>query len=129
MRETAAGEQCEIHRFGIPDLGFMRESKRVYPAGSEASHVLGHVNVDNQGVAGLERWVDTGGLADLHLAGLATGRSLEPVNLSLDLAVQHALRDELLAAKGRAQGNSASGMALHVKTGDIVAMVSPPRYE
>jgi cell division protein FtsI (penicillin-binding protein 3) len=105
-REISLRQQGEIHRYGIPHIGFMRESKRVYPAGNEASHVLGHVNVDNQGIAGLERWIDTGGLADLHLAGLATGRALEPVNLALDLAVQHALRDELLAAKERYEANS-----------------------
>ena len=128
-REISSRQQSEIHRLGIPHIGFMRESKRVYPAGNEASHVLGHVNVDNQGIAGLEKWVDTGGLADLHLAGLATGRALEPVNLALDLAIQHALRDELLAAKERYQANSTSGMVLNVKTGEIVAMVSLPDYD
>ncbi len=128
-REISSRQQSEIHRLGIPHIGFMRESKRVYPAGNEASHVLGHVNVDNQGIAGLEKWVDTGGLADLHLAGLATGRALEPVNLALDLAIQHALRDELLGAKERYQANSTSGMVLNVKTGEIVAMVSLPDYD
>jgi cell division protein FtsI (penicillin-binding protein 3) len=128
-REISLRQQGEIHRYGIPHIGFMRESKRVYPTGNEASHVLGHVNVDNQGIAGLERWIDTGGLADLHLAGLATGRALEPVNLALDLAVQHALRDELLAAKERYEANSTSGMVLNVRTGEIVAMASLPDYD
>jgi len=128
-REISPQQQAEIHRLGIPHVGFMRESKRVYPAGNEVSHVLGHVNVDNQGIAGLEKWIDTGGLADLHLAGLATGRALEPVTLALDLAVQHALRDELVVAQERYQANSTSGMVLNVKTGEILAMASLPDYD
>src|ERR1700687_5797645 len=80
-REISQRQQSEIHRLGIPHIGRSEERRRVYPAGSEASHVLGHVNVDNQGIAGLERWVDTGGLADLHLAGLAGGRSRVPGDL------------------------------------------------
>ena len=128
-REISPPQQIEIHRLGIPHIGFMRESKRVYPAGSEAAHVLGHVNVDNQGMAGIEKWIDAGGLADLHLAGLASGRALEPVNLALDLSVQHALRDELLAAKELYQANSTSGIVLNVKTGEVVAMVSLPDYD
>ncbi len=128
-REISPPQQSEIRRLGIPHIGFMRESKRVYPAGNEVSHVLGHVNVDNQGIAGLEKWVDTGGLADLHLAGLATGRALEPVNLALDLGVQHALRDELTVAQDLYKANSTAGMVLNVKTGEIVAMVSLPDYD
>lgn len=98
-REISPQQQAEIHRLGIPHIGFMQESKRMYPTGAEAAHVLGHVNVDNEGTAGLEKWIDSGGLAELHQAGLTSGRSLEPVQLSIDLAVQHAMRDELMAAK------------------------------
>ena len=128
-REILPQQQFEIRRLGIPHIGFMRESKRVYPAGNEISHVLGHVNVDNQGIAGLEKWIDASGLAELHLAGLAAGRALEPVKLALDLSVQHALRDELAAAQDLYQAGSTSGMVLNVKTGEIVAMVSLPDYD
>jgi len=128
-REISQQQQAEIHRLGIPHIGFMQENRRLYPAGAEAAHVLGHVNVDNQGTAGLEKWVDSGGLAELHQAGLTSGRSLEPVQLSLDLAVQHALRDELMAAKETYQAGSTSGVVLDVRTGEIVAMVSLPDYD
>ena len=52
----------------------MHENKRVYPNGALVSHLLGHVNIDNQGIAGIEKWLDNRGLADLHLAGLARDR-------------------------------------------------------
>lgn len=128
-REITAEEQHEIRKLGIPHVGFLTESKRVYPAANEASHVLGGVNVDSVGIAGLEKWVDSGGLADLHMAGFATGRSLKPVQLSLDLDVQHAMRDELMKAQEHYQAKSTSGLVLDVRTGEIVAMVSLPDYD
>jgi cell division protein FtsI (penicillin-binding protein 3) len=80
-REITAEEQHEIRKLGIPHVGFLQESKRIYPAANEASHVLGGVNVDSVGIAGLEKWIDSGGLADLHMAGFATGRSRKPREL------------------------------------------------
>ncbi len=94
-REITPKQQQEVHRLGIPGIGFLNENKRVYPNGREVSHLIGHVNVDNQGIAGIEKWLDTRGLADLHRAGFASDRQQEPVALAVDLRVQHALRDEL----------------------------------
>jgi cell division protein FtsI (penicillin-binding protein 3) len=128
-REISRTQQEEIHRLGVPGIGFLRESRRLYPSGAEAGHVLGHVNIDNSGIAGIEKWVDGRGLAELHQAGLATGRTLEPVQLALDLSVQHAIRDELAIAKEQFKAVAAAGIALDVDTGEIVSMVSLPDYD
>lgn len=128
-REISPLQKKQVRQLGIPHVGFLRESKRVYPAGPEAAHVLGHVNVDNQGTAGLEKWIDSDGLAELHQAGFATGRALKPVELALDLGVQHAMRDELVKAQESYQAKSTSGMVLDVRTGEILAMVSLPDYD
>jgi cell division protein FtsI (penicillin-binding protein 3) len=98
-REITQQQQKDIYRLGIPGIGFLRENKRVYPNGPIVSHLIGHVNIDNQGIAGIEKWLDSNGLADLHRAGFATDRQQEPVQLAVDLRVEHALRDELLKAK------------------------------
>src|SRR6266566_2738555 len=128
-REITAKQQLEVHRLGIPSLGFLDENKRVYPNGREVSHVIGHVNIDNQGIAGIERWLDTRGLAALHMAGLATDRLQKPVELALDLRVQHALRDELLIALDKYKAKATAGIVTDVRTGEIVAMVSAPDYD
>ena len=73
-REITPKQQVEIHRLGIPGIGFLAENKRVYPNSAEVSHLIGHVNIDNQGIAGIEKWLDGRGLADLHLAGFAVDR-------------------------------------------------------
>ena len=128
-REISTKQQQEIHRLGIPGVGFLTENKRVYPNGPVVSHEIGHVNIDNQGIAGMEKWLDGQGLAALHMAGLATDRLQQPVQLALDLRVQFALRDELIAAREKFKAKASSGVILNVNTGEIVALVSEPDYD
>ena len=128
-REITAQQQHEIHRLGIPGVGFLSENKRVYPNGPVISHEIGHVNIDNQGIAGIEKWLDGQGLAALHLAGLATDRLQKPVELAVDLRVQFALRDELMKAREKFKAKASAGVILDVNTGEIVAMVSEPDYD
>jgi cell division protein FtsI (penicillin-binding protein 3) len=128
-REITPAQQKEIHNLGIPGIGFLRENKRVYPSGNEVAHLIGLVNIDNQGIAGMEKWLDSNGLADLHRAGFATDRLQKPVELSVDLRVEHALRDELLKAKEHYHAKAASGLVSNVRTGEIVAMVSLPDFD
>src|SRR6201989_3394118 len=128
-REITPKQQQEIHRLGIPGVGFLRENKRVYPTGAEVAHLIGLVNIDNQGIAGMEKWLDNQGLADLHRAGFATDRLQRPIDLSVDLRVEHARRDELIKAKNKFSAKAASGLVANVKTGEIVAMVSLPDFD
>jgi len=128
-REITPQQQREIHRLGIPGVGFLTENKRVYPNGPVVSHVIGLVNIDNQGIAGMEKWLDRQGLAALHMAGLATDRLQRPVELALDLGVQYALRDELVKAREKFQAKAAAGVVLDVRTGEVVALASEPDYD
>jgi cell division protein FtsI (penicillin-binding protein 3) len=128
-REISAKQQQEIHRLGIPGVGFLTENKRVYPNGAVVSHEIGHVNIDNQGIAGIEKWLDGQGLAALHMAGLATDRLQRPVQLALDLRVQFALRAELVAAREKFKAKASAGVIVNVNTGEIVALVSEPDYD
>jgi len=128
-REITPKQQKEIYHLGLPGVGFLPENKRTYPNSAEVSHLIGHVNIDNQGIAGIEKWVDGRGLQALHLAGLATDRLQAPVQLAVDLRVQHALRDELIFAANKFKVKAAAGLVVDVETGEIVAMVSLPDYD
>ena len=57
-RELTPQQQDEIYELGQPGLGFVEEYRRVYPVGATACHVIGHVNVDNKGLAGIEKFID-----------------------------------------------------------------------
>jgi cell division protein FtsI (penicillin-binding protein 3) len=128
-REITPEQQVEIHRLGLPGIGFLTENRRVYPDGPEASHVVGYVNVDNQGSAGIEKWLDESGLADLHRAGFASDRQQKPVQLSIDLRVQHAVRNELVAARDKFGAEGAAAVVLDVHTGEVVSLVSVPDFD
>jgi len=128
-REITPQQQQEIHRLGIPGIGFLRENKRVYPSGNEVAHLIGLVNIDNQGIAGMERWLDDNRLTALHQAGFAVDDQQSPLELSIDLRVEHALRDELLKAKEKFHAEAASGLVVNVRTGEVVAMVSLPDFD
>ena len=128
-RDITPEQQREIYRQGLPGIGFLNENKRDYPNGPEVSHLIGHVNIDNQGIAGMEKWLDGHGLAALHMAGLATDRLQTPVQLAVDLRVQHALRDELVNARAKFKALAAAGVVLDVRSGEVVAMVSEPDYD
>jgi len=128
-REITQKQQQDVYKLGIPGIGFLTENKRVYPNGAEVAHLIGLVNVDNQGIAGIEKWLDNSGLAALHAAGLATDRLQEPVNLAVDLRVQHTMRDELIAARDKFKAVAAAGVITDVRTGEILSMVSVPDFD
>jgi cell division protein FtsI (penicillin-binding protein 3) len=128
-RQLTPRQQAAIMALGIPGIGFRTETRRFYPAGAAAAHVVGLVNIDNKGIAGLEKYIDDQGLAVLQEAGLADPKALKPVRLSLDLRVQHVLHDELLRAMEKYQAIGAAGVVLNARTGEVVAMASLPDYD
>ena len=128
-RAITPRQQQEVHQLGLPGIGFRVENRRFYPGGPTASHVLGTVNIDNQGIAGIEKYLDSAFLSDLQAAGFATGHALEPVKLSLDLRVQHVVRDELAKAMQKYQSIAAIGIVMDVNTGEVLGMSSLPDYD
>ncbi|MEP0943715.1 MAG: penicillin-binding protein 2 [Rhizobiaceae bacterium] len=127
-REITPRQQADILALGLPGVGFRPESQRFYPAGETASHILGHTNIDNQGIAGVEKHLDDSWLRELQASGFALDKDLEPVQLSVDLRVQHYVRETLVDAMDRYQAIAAAGVVLDVHTGEIVAMSSLPDY-
>jgi cell division protein FtsI (penicillin-binding protein 3) len=129
-REITPRQQAEVHRLGIPGVGFLPENKRIYPNGVAAAHVLGFANIDNVGIAGMEKYIDGQGLQDLNGAGFnIDSTDLEPVQLSLDLRVQHALRDELEKGMIKFKAKATAGAILDVNTGEVIALVSLPDFD
>jgi len=129
-REITPRQQAEVHRLGIPGVGFVPENKRVYPNGVAAAHVLGFANIDNVGIAGIEKYIDAQGLQDLNGAGFAVqSADLTPIALSIDLRAQHALRDELAKALDKYKAKAAAGTIVDVNTGEVVALVSLPDFD
>ncbi len=129
-REVTPKQQQEVYRLGLPGVGFWPENKRVYPNGPLAAHVLGFTNVDNQGIAGMEKYIDGQGLADLHGAGFdLSAENLKPIKLSLDAKATFAVRDELQKGMEHFRAKAAASAILDVNTGEVVALASLPDYD
>ncbi|MDQ6433461.1 penicillin-binding protein 2 [Mesorhizobium sp. LHD-90] len=128
-RQLTPRQQSEIMALGLPGIGFRTEKRRFYPGGPTASHILGLTNIDNQGIAGMEKYIDDNGLADLQASGLAVAGDLQPVKLSIDVRVQHIVRDEISQAMQRYHAIAAGAVVLNVKTGEVLAMASVPDFD
>ena len=129
-RQVTAKEQEEIFHLGLPGVGFLPENKRVYPNGPIGAHVIGFVDTDNIGIAGMEKYLDQQSLTDPHVAGFSVDpNALKPVRLSLDLRATHALRDELVAGMARFKAKAAAGAILDVTTGEVIALESLPDFD
>ncbi|MGB8818750.1 MAG: penicillin-binding protein 2 [Rhizobiaceae bacterium] len=128
-RQMTPKQQSQIMNLGLPGIGFRSEKQRFYPGGSTASHIVGLVDVDNKGISGMERYVDTSGLTDLRDAGFNSEKELEPVRLSIDLRVQHVMRDELVQAMERYRAIAAGAVVLDIHTGEVIGMASLPDYD
>jgi cell division protein FtsI (penicillin-binding protein 3) len=117
-RQITPRQQLQINAMGIPGIDFEPTERRRYPLGRVAAHVLGGVDVDGHGVAGVERFFDK----RLH-------DDPQPLRLSIDVRVQAVVRDELSKVMDEFQAIGACGIVMDVRTGEVIAMVSLPDYD
>jgi len=120
-RNLTPEEQYRVNSLGIPGLGFENEDRRVYPHGRLAAHVLGFVDIDGQGLAGIERFYNSrlANPGDVH----------EPLKLALDLRVQHVLHEELSHAVETFSAIGGAGIVLDVNNGEVLGLVSLPDFD
>ncbi|MDB5585429.1 MAG: penicillin-binding protein 2 [Devosia sp.] len=129
QRELSPAIEERVMRLGIPGIEFLTESKRFYPGMNEASHILGSTNIDNQGIAGIEKHMDVEDVALLQDLGLARGNALTPVELSIDMRVQHVVHEEMVDALTRYKAIAAAGVMMDIHTGEIIALASVPDFD
>ncbi|KQZ14050.1 cell division protein [Mesorhizobium sp. Root554] len=129
QRQLTPKQQGEILQLGIPGIGFRTEKRRFYPGGETAAYVVGLTNIDNQGISGMEKYIDEQGLSDLQQSGLAIAKDLKPVQLSIDLRVQHVVRDEVAIGMEKYHAIAAGAVVLNIKTGEVLAMASVPDFD
>ncbi len=117
-RQITPHEQMAINALGVPGIYFQAGEKRRYPQGRVAAQVLGGVDVDGRGIAGVERYFDQ-----------RLREDPEPLRLSLDVRVQGILRDELAKSIAEFTAIGGCGIVMDVRTGEVIAMVSLPDYD
>ena len=117
QRHVTPRQYYEINKMGIAGLEFTPDESRLYPSGAMTSHVLGYTDIDNNGIAGLEKG---------HNKQLQT-ESL-PLATSLDLRLQTVLHRELSAAVETFHATGAAGVIMDANNGEVLALVSLPDF-
>ena len=129
----------------LAGIGFLDESRRRYPGGALAPQVLGFVNVDGNGLAGLEQQYQSSLAgragheiieADPHGVLIPQGANVDvpPVPgddllLTIDRGIQFQAQSYLAAAvrKNRAKGGTV--IVMDPQSGEILAMATYPWFD
>lgn len=111
----------KIDELGLPGVSFEPETRRVYPLGSTAAHLIGFADSGGRGLAGAEAALNG------DIRGAAANHGAVP--LSIDLRVQAALEDELGKAVAQFQPKGAVGLVVNVHTGEILGLSNWPTFD
>ncbi len=127
-RQVSPEERDLVYNLGLPGVGYVNERKRVYPLSHLAAHAIGYVDIDNKGIAGIEKFLDDQGA--MYTASLSEpqSNSTAPAQLSIDTRIQQAVTDEVAKSVLKYHAKSGGGIVLDTETGEILAMASVPDY-
>ena len=117
-RNLSPAQQSQVNNLGIPGLEFENCEKRIYPHKNLFAHILGNTNVDNEGISGIEKYMNE---------RLTT--STKPLTLSVDLGIQNKIRDELVEGVKHFKAAGAAAILMDVSSGQVVAMASVPDFD
>lgn len=135
----------KIRALGLPGIDLTEESRRFYPKGSLASHILGISGTDNTGLEGIDNYYNKmvgGTKGRIIIEHDATGadipeamhKYIPPVDganlvLTLDETIQYVTERELDKAFKEHQAARAAAIVIDPKTGEILAMSSRPTFD
>jgi cell division protein FtsI (penicillin-binding protein 3) len=134
----------QIQALKLPGVMEVRESRRRYPEGEAAAHVVGFTNIDERGLEGIELgFQDTlaGRRGQRAVVRDRLGRVVEdigdpsaPVNggdvtLALDSKVQFFAYQRVRDAVQQHGAKSGSVVVLDAATGEVLALANYPSYD
>ncbi len=142
-RGLADEQAVKVKALHIEGIYLRRDYQRVYREGALGAHLLGFVNAEGEGGAGVE-------LAENHnldgVAGkesvlidahgqplLADGEHIAPrpgaqIELTIDVELQRLVEKELQDEVAKSEPANAAALLIDPNTGDILAMASWPSY-
>jgi cell division protein FtsI/penicillin-binding protein 2 len=144
-RKIDNGVAKRIKKMDLPGIGFIEESKRLYPLGMSAAQVLGVVNIENEGQAGLELYYQDilgGKPGSVLLERDAVGNPIPgsekrqmpavdgvDLELTMDKDIQMYAENALSSAVERTGAKAGTALVMDCNTGDVLAMVSVPSFD
>lgn len=142
-RRISEEESRSVRELNLDWIEFRSERQRVYPNRTLAAHVLGSVDFDQHGNAGIEQSLNdeleghSGEMrvaTDVHRNGFASEMEDRPepgrsVRLTIDSRIQRVAEQELAKAIVQHHSKTGSMVVMDPKTGDILAMASYPTFD
>jgi len=142
-RKVEWDEAQHLRNLDLDWINMQRESQRHYPNGALAAHLVGGVDFEEKGNAGVEKALDDvlrGQPGQLRLLTDVKRRGIDsqleseprpgiPVTLTIDSRVQFVAERELAAAVQAKNAVSGSLVVMNPHTGDILALASYPTYD
>jgi cell division protein FtsI (penicillin-binding protein 3) len=117
-RNLTPSQAEQVQNLKIAGLIFEDDRIRVYPQKSITSHLVGYVDLDRKGLAGMEMQYDE---------QLALGN--QELELALDIRVQDVLHDELISGIEQYRAKAAAGIVMDVTNGEVLAVSSLPDFD
>jgi cell division protein FtsI (penicillin-binding protein 3) len=142
-RKVEYEEAMHLRNLDLDWISMQRESQRHYPNGQLAAHLIGGVDFEEKGNAGIEKSLDEdlrGQAGELRLLTDVKRRGIDsqleteprpgtPITLTIDERVQFVAERELAAAVLSHNAVSGSLVVMNPYTGDIIALASYPTYD
>lgn len=131
-------------RLGFKELIVSTESKRYYPKGETGAHVLGFTDIDNRGIAGIERVYDKYMKGKIKKVRIPMGRDARGNSLSegvedsipgnnilltIDESLQYIVEREIANAMIEWEAKAVSAIMMNPMTGEILAMANMPTFD
>jgi cell division protein FtsI/penicillin-binding protein 2 len=140
-RKVDYPEVARVKALDLAGVYCERESKRFYPNRELASHVLGYVGMDNEGLSGLEFSYQKeigGSPGRVVLMTDAKQRSFSSVEkapvpgqnlvLTIDQTLQYLTEQELAAQVRKSRALGGTAIVMEPASGEILAMASYPSF-
>jgi cell division protein FtsI/penicillin-binding protein 2 len=143
--ETAMALNRDMQERKLRGIHFERDAIRYYPHGVMLGHVLGFLDHEGKGMQGVEKSLDAelrGADGHRFIERDRMGREIVPyrgleqepehgrnIRLTIDLALQSIVEEELDAAYRDLKPQSATAIMVDPKTGGILAMASRPAFD
>ncbi len=143
-RETADKIRAYVQEENVDAVSITEETKRYYPLGDFASHTLGSVTDDNNGLSGIEqyynsflkgvpgRWIQN---KDVNGKTLSYGYAKyydtqdgATLVLTLDAVIQNYAESSVDKAMKEYKADSVSCIVMNPKTGEILAVAAAPSF-
>ncbi len=130
-----------VRELQLDGIGFLTEHRRYYPQRELAAHVLGFVNLDNEGMSGVEHALEKeirGRAAKVVVHTDARRRPVAQterpstdgasVTLTIDERIQHVAERELERSMAETQSQAGTVVVLDPWSGEVLAMAGRPAF-